>query len=127
MNTDPIADLLTRIRNAFKAEKENTIVPYSRLKMDIVEILEKQGFIEGHKLLQDKKIKNIKILIPKSRKFLTLTRISKPGRRVFKKAEEITSSLNGLGIYIVSTSKGVMTGEEARNQKIGGELLCEVY
>ncbi len=127
MNTDPIADLLTRIRNAFKAQQEYTIVPYSKIKMDIVQILEKKGFIEGSKLIQDKKFKDIKILLPRNKSALTLTRVSKPGRRVFKKSEEIMSSLNGLGIYIVSTSKGVMTGEDAKADKIGGEILCEVY
>ena len=127
MNTDPIADLLTRIRNAHGAKQEYTTIPHSRLKMEIVQILEQHGFLKGSKLLQDKKFKEIKVLIPQNKKILTLKRVSKPGRRVYKKASELTSSLNGFGIFVVSTSSGLMTSDEAKAKNIGGEIICEIY
>lgn len=127
MNTDPIADLLTRIRNALKARHESVLIPHSALKMEIAKILEKHGFVEGVKLVQDKKFKDIKVVLPAERAGLTLRRVSSPGRRVYKKAEELKPSLSGYGIFILSTSAGLLTGEEAKAKNMGGEVLCEIY
>ncbi|MCT4592437.1 MAG: 30S ribosomal protein S8 [Candidatus Gracilibacteria bacterium] len=127
MNTDPIADLLTRIRNAFQARQEFTLIPHSNLKIEICKILEKNGFLDGVKLIQDKETKQIKAVLPKDKKELTLKRVSSPGRRMYVKSSELKPSLNGFGIFVLSTSRGVLTGAEAKEQNIGGELLCEVY
>ena len=127
MNTDPIADLLTRLRNAFAAGKEYTTVPYSKLKMKILEICQKYGFIEKAKLIQQKNKKDIKIILSKKYHTLNLKRISKPGCRVFKKASNMRTILEGYGICIVSTSKGLLTSEEAKERNIGGEVICEIF
>jgi len=126
MNTDPIADLLTRIRNAFSARQKFTTVPHSKMKMSILEILQKHGFVGETKLIQNGSKKDIKVFLPACES-LTLKRISKPGRRVFRKAEEMKPALQGFGIFVVSTSKGLMTGQEAKKQKVGGEVLCEIF
>jgi len=126
MNTDPIADLLTRVRNAFKARKEFTLVPHSNLKMKVLEILQAHDFVGELKLVQQGNKKDIKIFMPQ-RTTLTLKRISKPGRRVFQKSHEMRPAIQGYGIFVVSTPKGVMTGQEAKSANVGGEVLCEVY
>ncbi len=127
MNTDPIADLLTRIRNAFMAKQENTLVPYSKIKENIIKIFNEKGFIEDYKIIRQGNLKDIKILLPQNRERLSLTRISKPGRRFYIQSKDIKPSVSGYGISIVSTSKGLMTGDEAKEQKLGGEVLCEIY
>jgi small subunit ribosomal protein S8 len=128
MNTDPIADLLTRIRNASRAGQSFTTAPYSKLKQQILEILKQNGFIEGVKIIQQNQHKDLKILLPKSSSYpLSLRRVSKPGRRVYQKANELKSAVQGFGVYVVSTSQGLMTSDEAREQNLGGEVLCEVF
>ena len=126
MNTDPIADLLTRIRNASMANHETTSVPSSKVKKQILQVMKEKEFIKDFKeTSEDKpqKVLNIKLFPGKS---LSLKRISKPGQRIYKKSDEIFPVLRGYGFSIISTSQGIMTGEEARKKRVGGELICEV-
>ncbi|NCU18104.1 30S ribosomal protein S8 [Pallidibacillus pasinlerensis] len=129
--TDPIADLLTRIRNANMVRHESLEVPASKLKKDIVEILKREGFIRDAEYIEDNKQGIIRIFLkygPNNERVITgLKRISKPGLRVYAKADEVPKVLNGLGIAILSTSSGVLTDKEARAQKVGGEVLAYVW
>ncbi|MFA6305364.1 MAG: 30S ribosomal protein S8 [Candidatus Gracilibacteria bacterium] len=127
MNTDPIADLLTRIRNALNAHHETLSVSYSKIKEGILRILKDKKFIEGYEIQEEKGMKIIEVQLIEERIGMTLKRISKPGQRLYAKTDELKSIKSGLGIQIVSTSKGLMSGSEARKQKLGGELICEVY
>jgi small subunit ribosomal protein S8 len=128
MNTDPIADLLTRLRNASKAHLGKVNMPHSKLKENIVHVMKKKGFIEDYKTGNDSK--NFKILtvtLKENRSDITLKRISSPGQRIYIKNNELNPIKSGLGITIISTSKGVMTNSEAKKQNLGGELICEIY
>lgn len=129
--TDPIADLLTRIRNANMVRHESLEVSASKMKKEIVEILKREGFIRDVEYIDDNKQGIIRIFLkygPNNERVITgLKRISKPGLRVYAKADEIPKVLNGLGIAIVSTSKGVLTDKEARAQKVGGEVIAYVW
>jgi len=129
--TDPIADLLTRIRNANSAGHEQVEVYASKLNLEIVKILQSQGFVKSYEISRDKIQGRIKINMkygPHKEKVITnLKRISKPGLRVYKKGDEIPRVLNGLGIAIITTSRGVMIDREARRLRIGGEILCYVW
>ena len=126
MYTDPIADLLTRLRNAAKARHEQTSCPASKAKKEILRVMKEQNFIKNFEESQEGHKKTLVIdLFPG--KELTLTRVSKPGQRIYKKYDELFPVLRGFGFSIISTSKGVMTGDQARKEKIGGELLCEAY
>ena len=129
--TDPIADLLTRIRNANQMRYNEVVVPSSNMKLEIVKILEREGFIASYKIekneVQDNIILTLKYGKNKERVISGLKRISKPGLRVYAKAEEVPTVLNGLGIAILSTSKGVMTGKEARKENLGGEVLAYIW
>lgn len=131
MIMDPIGDLLTRIRNAYLARKEEIAVPYSRIKQDILKILKKNKYIADYEVVEmDAGKKDLKIVLNNVRKTLvvpTFKRISRPGQRIYLGSKDIRKSRNGKGIYIVSTPKGVVTGYEARSLNVGGELLCEVY
>jgi small subunit ribosomal protein S8 len=132
MVTDPIADLLTRIRNAQMAQHRIVEVPASNLKKRITEILYEKGYILKYKFEEDKKQGVIKIALKydvetKLPVIKGLERISRPGLRQYAKPEEIKRVKNGLGIAIVSTSKGVMTDKEAKTQNVGGEVLCRIY
>ena len=128
---DPIADLLTRIRNAYLARNESVVVPYSRLKTDILHILKKNKYIVDYTVDEsDNAKKNISVSLNNVRKTLyipTFRRISRPGQRIYLGARDISKSRNGKGIYIMSTPKGVITWYEAFSLKVWGELLCEVY
>ena len=129
--TDPIADMLTRIRNANQMRYKEVEVPASKMKLEIARILKEEGFIVDFKVKKND-VQNIIVLTlkygeKKERVITGLKRISKPGLCVYAKAEEIPSVLNGLGIAIVSTSKGVMTGKEAKKQSLGGEVLAYVW
>lgn len=130
MVTDPIADMLTRIRNANQMRYKEVEVPASKMKNEIARILKSEGFIADYKVkknnIQDILVLSLKY-VDKERVITGLKRISKPGLRVYVKAEEVPHVLNGLGIAIISTSKGVMTDKEASELKIGGEVLCYVY
>ena len=132
MNTDPIADYLTRIRNAVAANHRVVEIPASNLKKEITKILFDQGYILSYKFEDDTVQGTIKIALKydKSTKepvIKQIQRISKPGLRKYAGAEELPRILNGLGIAIISTSHGVMTGKQAKKEKVGGELLCYVY
>lgn len=129
--TDTIADLLTRMRNANQMRYNEVVVPSSNLKLEIVKILKAEGYITDYKVekgqVQDNIVITLKYGKNKERVISGLKRISKPGLRVYAKAEEIPTVLNGLGISIVSTSKGIMTGKEARKENLGGEVLAYVW
>ncbi|SFS84492.1 30S ribosomal protein S8 [Marininema halotolerans] len=129
--TDPIADMLTRIRNANLVRHESLEVPASKLKRDLAEILKREGFIRDAEYVEDGKQGIIRIFLKygadNSRVITGLKRISKPGLRVYAKYDEIPRVLRGLGIAVVSTSKGVMTDKEARSAKVGGEVLAYIW
>ena len=130
MVTDPIADMLTRIRNANQMRYKEVEVPASKIKNEIARILKSEGFIVDYKVkknnIQDILVLSLKY-VDKERVITGLKRISKPGLRVYAKAEEIPTVLNGLGIAIISTSKGVMTDKEARANSLGGEVLAYIW
>ena len=129
--TDPIADMLTRIRNANQMRYKEVEVPASKIKCEIARILKETGFIADYKIkkndVQDIIVLNLKYGEKKERVITGLKRISKPGLRVYAKAEEIPRVLNGLGIAIISTSKGIMTDKEAREENLGGEVLAYIW
>ena len=129
--TDPIADFLTRTRNANAQKHTSVTAPSSNTKVAIAEILKNEGFIKGYEVTEDNKQNVIKLNLKYGRndeKVITgLKRISKPGLRVYAKSEDIPKVLNGLGIAIVSTSRGLVTDKVARNEKIGGEILAYVW
>ena len=132
MTTDPIADYLTRVRNAIMARKKVVEVPASGLKKDITRILYDKGYILSYKTEEDGKQGLIKIALKydantKLPVIQSLERVSRPGLRTYAKPEEIKRVKNGLGVAIVSTSKGVMTDKEAKAQNVGGEVLCNIY
>ena len=129
--TDPIADMLTRIRNANQMRYKEVEVPASKMKLEIARILKEEGFINDYKVKKNN-IQNIIVLSlkygqNKERVITGLKRISKPGLRVYAKATEVPRVLNGLGIAIISTSKGVMTDKNARTQSLGGEVLAYIW
>jgi small subunit ribosomal protein S8 len=131
MLTDPIADMLTRLRNASAAGHEKVDIPLSRLKVEIARILKKEGFVKGYKVI-DQDIQDILRVYLKygsgnERVLRGITRTSKPGLRVYARSRKIPRVLSGMGIAIISTSKGIMTDREARNQGVGGEVLCHVW
>jgi small subunit ribosomal protein S8 len=129
--TDPIADMLTRIRNANQMRYKEVAMPNSKLKYDIAKILKEEGYIQSYKIeknnVQNKLILTLRYGEKKERVITGLKRISKPGLRVYAKAEEIPMVLNGLGIAIISTSKGIMTDKKARKEKTGGEVLAYIW
>jgi len=129
--SDPIADMLTRIRNANMVRHETVEFPASRLKREITEILKREGFIRDAEYIEDNKQGMIRVFLkygPNNERVITgLKRISKPGLRVYAKASEVPRVLGGLGIAILSTSKGVMTDKEARQSRVGGEVICYVW
>jgi len=127
MVTDPIADLLTRVRNAVKARHTKTVVTYSKLKLAIVEVLKKHEFIEDYKVVKSGSFDEIEILLNPSHSSLHLKRVSSPGQRIYIKTNQLKPVLNGYGIGIISTPKGVMTTMEAKKTGLGGELICEVW
>ncbi len=129
--TDPIADMLTRIRNANMVGHESVDVPASKMKKSIAEILVKEGYINGYDLIEDNKQGIIRIQMKyganKERVITGIKKISKPGLKVYAKTGDIPRVLGGLGIAIVSTSQGVITDKEARKKNIGGEVICYVW
>lgn len=127
MITDPIADLLTRIRNAVSAKHETTVVPYSKLKVSILEVLKKQKLINGYKQEKDGNHMILLVNLNTELKKLNLKRVSKPGQRIYLKKSDIKPVLNGYGVSVISTPRGVMTGDEARKNGVGGELICEIW
>ena len=131
MVTDPIADMLTRIRNANAMRYKEVEVPSSKVKVEIAKILKEEGFINDYKIkknnVQDIIVINLKYGDNKERVITGLKRISKPGLRVYAKSEEIPRVLNGLGIAIISTSKGIMTGKNAKASNLGGEVMAYIW
>lgn len=129
--SDPIADYLTRVRNALKAGKKTVDMPYSKFKEAISEILKKSSFIEDFKVIEtEKKFRVLSVKLKYNdgdSVILGLKRISRPGIRRYVKNEDIPRVRNGLGIAIVSTSKGLLTDKEARNLKVGGEIVCHIW
>ena len=129
--TDPIADMLTRIRNAIMARHDSVLVPTSRMKLAITRILKNEGFITDYEVIRDKPQRVIKIQLKydeNNQSILSgLERVSKPGLRVYVQQKEIYRVYGGMGIAIMSTAKGVMTGQQAWRQGIGGELLCYIW
>ena len=129
--SDPIADMLTRIRNAIMVRHDSVLIPASKMKLSIARILKDEGFINDYEVLRSKPHRVIKLYLKYSDKnqpvLSGLERISKPGLRVYVQQKEIPRVYGGLGIAIVSTPKGVMTGQQAWHQRVGGELLCYVW
>jgi small subunit ribosomal protein S8 len=128
--TDPIADMLTRIRNGIRARHARVDMPSSRLKVEVARILKEEGFISNLKVAEEGKKKTLKVFLRYGTDgesvISTLERVSKPGRRVYVAAREIPRIMGGLGINILTTPRGVMTGKNARKARVGGEVLCNV-
>ena len=130
VSTDPIADMLTRIRNAINVRKHEVVLPHSNVKQAVAEILQKNGFLHDVKVTDATVGKSMKIVINTEGENAPITeivRLSKPGRREYVGAAEIPTVMRGRGIVIVSTSKGLMTGAQAKKTGVGGELICKVY
>lgn len=131
MHSDPIADLLTRIRNGLHARMTSVEVPHSKMKLEIVKILEAEGFVTSHELVTESKFPGIRIHLrydSKRKPILhSIKRVSKPGLRVYMGSVDLKPVRSGLATRIVTTSQGVMTDREARRRRIGGEVLCEVW
>lgn len=131
MMTDPIADMLTRVRNGSNAKHDSVDVPASNIKKQLAQILVDEGFIKGYDVIDDSKQGIIRIDLKygtQNEKVISgIKRISKPGLRVYVKSDEIPKVLGGLGVAILSTSKGVVTDKEARKEGIGGEVICYVW
>ena len=128
--TDPIADMLTRIRNANQNRASSCVIPTSKVKEEIARILKDEGFIEDYSVNNENVQGTITLTLKyknKERVITGLKRISKPGLRVYAKADELPTVLNGLGIAIISTSKGIMTDKEARKQSLGGEVMAYIW
>jgi small subunit ribosomal protein S8 len=129
--TDPISDMLTRMRNALTVSYSTVDIPSSRQKIDIAKVLKSEGFIKNYKIMADKRQGSMRIFFKYDEKgesvIIGLKRISKPGCRIYRKADKIPKILNGYGISILSTSKGVMTDSQARKIGIGGEIICSIW
>lgn len=135
--TDPIADMLTRIRNASQVKKQDVFIPFSKIKLEIVKILKKEGFINGFSELKpnsqgitEDRFGGIVVSLKYNDNQSAITsidRISKPGRRVYVSKSDIPRVLNGLGLAVISTSRGIITNKEAKNLGLGGEVICEIY
>ena len=130
ITTDPIADMLTRIRNAQMSRRATVQLPHSKLKQSIADILKAQGYIDSFELQTDGPVPQLHLQLegPNRKRAITkLMRVSKPGRRMYAKVGDIPQVLNGRGMVIVSTSAGLMTGSDARQKRLGGELICKVW
>jgi len=131
MTSDPIADLLTRIRNASRAEHEKVDIPASKLKLRVTEVLKEEGFIKNYRLIEDNKQGVLRVYLKYGtggEKIISgLVRVSRPGRRVYVGKDKVPHILGGMGVAIVSTSRGVMTDRDTRKQQLGGEVLAYVW
>lgn len=128
--TDPIADMLSRIRNAIAVRKNEISLPHSNVKESVAQLLQKSRFVNSVDVEGEGKEKTLRIVInheDENARITEISRLSKPGRRLYMKSEKIPTVKRGRGIVIVSTSRGLMTGDEAKKQKVGGELICKVY
>ncbi len=129
-STDPIADMLTRVRNAILVHKNEVVMPHSKVKQSVAEILKGNGFLKDVNVIDASVGKTLKLVINGEHENAPITeivRVSKPGRRYYTRAKDIPTIKRGRGIVIVSTSKGMMTGQDAKAQSVGGELICKVY
>jgi small subunit ribosomal protein S8 len=131
MMTDPVADMLTQIRNAVRVERSHVEMPLSKVKRGLAEVLKREGYIWDWQEVQGEPVKRLRIELkygPNGERVIQrIRRVSKPGRRVYSSARELRPVLDGLGIQIISTSRGVISDREARQRKLGGEVLCEVW
>ncbi|HEV8484700.1 MAG TPA: 30S ribosomal protein S8 [Blastocatellia bacterium] len=129
--TDPLADMLTRIRNAYAARHQKVDVPISKLKLEVARILKEEGFINNYKVIGDGVRRNIRVYLrygPKGEQVVSkIVRVSKPGCRVYTGSATIPKVLGGIGVSILSTSRGLMTDRQARREKVGGEIICRLY
>lgn len=129
--SDPIADMLTRIRNAGKAKLNSIDIPGSKLKTEVAKVLKNEGFIKNYKSLKDNKQGILRIYLKygqdRNSAIFGIERISKPGRRTYVKSNELKPIFSGMGLAVLSTSKGVMTDKKAAKEKLGGEVLCKVW
>jgi small subunit ribosomal protein S8 len=129
--TDPIADMLTRVRNAYGARHQKVDVPLSTIKLEIARILKEEGFINNYKVIGEGVRRNIRVYLrygPRGEMVVSkLERISKPGCRIYVSGTKIPNVLGGMGINILSTSRGLMTDRQARRERVGGEILCRIY
>lgn len=130
MQTDPISDMLTRIRNAIMVKAEKVDIPASRIKLELAKLLKEEGFIRAYKILKDKKqgILRVSLKYVENKSVITgLKRISKPGRRVYVGYEDVEPVMAGVGVSIVTTPKGILSDSACRRDKVGGELICRVW
>lgn len=131
MLNDPISDMFTRVRNALRARHSKVEIPSSKLKIEIARILKQEGYVTNYRVAEEDGKRTIKVYLkygPDSRPVASkIDLVSKPGRRVYTSAAKIPSVIGGLGINILTTSKGVMTGRQAREKGVGGEILCNIY
>jgi small subunit ribosomal protein S8 len=129
--TDPISDFLTRLRNALGARRETVDIPSSKLKVEIARIMKEEGFIDNFKVMEDKTQGLLRLYLkygPENENIINgLKRVSRPGRRVYVGGDEIPNVMGGYGVNIISTSKGIITGKDAKRQNVGGEIICEVW
>lgn len=130
-SNDPIADFLTRIRNAHLAKHDRLDVPSSRIKVEMAKILKDQGFIRNFRVVEDTPVNKLRIFLRYDEvgtpAITYMDRVSKPGRRVYRKAAEVEAVRNGIGVGILSTSRGLMTDDQARESGVGGEFLCRIW
>ena len=131
MMTDPIADMLTRIRNSVRVEKQFVDLPFSNMKKNIAEVMKREGYIRDYQIVEAQPVNIIRIQLkygPNGEKVIRhIQRVSKPGCRVYSSAADLKPVLNGLGVSVVSTSKGLLSDREAKNQQVGAEIICEIW
>lgn len=129
--SDPIADMLTRMRNALRIGRTNVTIPRSKIKVGIAEVLKREGYIQNFEIDESGPQGSMKVSLkygPNGEQVISsIRRVSKPGRRLYSTVQDLKPVLNGLGILVLSTSKGILSDREARKQSVGGELLCEIY
>lgn len=131
MMTDPIADMLTRVRNGLMIERPHVDIPHSKIKQGIADVLQREGYIWDYEILETEPARTLRVNLKYSptgeRVIQKIERVSKPGRRVYSNANDIPEVLNGMGICVLTTSKGVLSSREARDQRVGGEIVCQVW
>lgn len=129
--TDPISDLLAQIRNAILAKKDRLLVPTSKLRLEVCSVLKDEGYINGFRLVEGRPLNNIQIMLRYSDQGVPaithMAKVSKPGRRVYRGADDVPIVRNGLGVGILSTSQGLLTDSQARERRVGGEMLAEIW
>ena len=129
--SDPLADMLTRVRNAGRAKFNSVDIPGSKIKVEVARVLKDEGLIRNYKFLKDSKQGILRVYLKygddQTCAIYGLERVSKPSRRVYKKSKELKPVLNGMGIAVISTSKGIMTDKQARQENVGGEVLCKIW